>query len=257
MLTPFRIGAGGPVGSGRQYFPWIHLHDLVSIVATAVGDERYAGAVNGVAPDQVTSREFTRALGRVLHRPAVVPVPALALRVLFGEASVVLLASQRVAPRALQAAGYRFQFPMLDGALADIVGGMPVSITPVDGEVRPAEPVSRRYLEARPPAYELRTTTRVDAPIEAAFRFFSQAENLGALTPAGMGFVIDGRAPAIVEGATIDYRLRVGPVPIRWRTLIACVEPGRGWEDRPCRPGPPTRTDLAAAGERPWQADEE
>jgi uncharacterized protein (TIGR01777 family) len=105
MLPPFRVGAGGPVGSGRQYFPWIHLHDLVSIVAAALDDDRYEGAVNGVAPDQVTSREFARALGRVLRRPAVLPVPALALRVVFGEAAVVLLASQRVAPRALQVAG--------------------------------------------------------------------------------------------------------------------------------------------------------
>jgi uncharacterized protein len=231
MLPPFRIGAGGPVGSGRQYFPWIHLHDLVGVMATAIRDERYEGAVNGVAPEQVTSRDFARALGRVLHRPAILPVPALALRTIFGEAAVVLLASQRVAPRALQTLGYPFAFPLLEGALADIFGGTTVSITPVDGAVRPTEPTSRRYLETCPPAYELRTRTLLEAPLETAFRFFSQAENLGALTPAAMRFAIDGPAPTMAEGATIHYRLRVGPVPIRWRTLIASFEPGRGFVD--------------------------
>jgi uncharacterized protein (TIGR01777 family) len=231
MLPAFRIGAGGPVGSGKQYFPWIHLHDLVGIIAAALGDERYAGAINGVAPEQATSRDFARALGRALRRPAFLPLPALALRAIFGEAAVVLLASQRVAPRALQALGYRFAFPLLDGALEDILGGTAVSIAPVNGRVSPVEPASRRYLEGRPPAYELRTTTTLDVPLETAFRFFSQAENLGALTPPAMGFAIDGRPPVVAEGATIDYRLRVGPVPIRWRTLIASFEPGRRFVD--------------------------
>jgi len=125
MLPPFRLGLGGPVGSGRQYFPWIHLQDLVSAIAAAIGDDRYRGPVNGVGPQEATSRTFASALGRALHRPAILPMPALALRVIFGEAANVLLASQRAEPRVLLTNGFTFAFPDLDGALADIVGGAP------------------------------------------------------------------------------------------------------------------------------------
>ena len=123
MLPPFQLGVGGPVGSGTQYLPWIHLHDLVKIIAVALVDDRYRGPVNGVAPEQATSRSFARALGRALHRPAILPVPALALKAIFGEAATVLLASQRVEPRALREHQFAFDFPTLDSALEDIVGG--------------------------------------------------------------------------------------------------------------------------------------
>src|SRR6478672_12298055 len=113
---------GGPVGSGAQYLPWIHLHDLVKIIAVALVDVRFRGPVNGVAPEQPTSRAFARALGRALHRPAMLPVPALALRVFLGEAATVLLASQRVDPRVLRDQQFAFDFPTLESALEDIVG---------------------------------------------------------------------------------------------------------------------------------------
>jgi uncharacterized protein (TIGR01777 family) len=122
MLPPFRLGLGGPIGSGRQYLPWIHQQDLVAFLAAAVVDDRYRGPVNGVAPEEATSRTFAAALGRALHRPAILPAPAFALRALFGEAATVLLASQRVEPRALSDVGFDFACPRLDAALADIVG---------------------------------------------------------------------------------------------------------------------------------------
>ena len=114
MLPPFQLGVGGPVGSGKQYLPWIHLHDLVKIIAVALVDDRYRGPVNGVAPEQATSRTFAHALGRALHRPAILPVPALALKAIFGEAATVLLASQRVDPRVLREHQFAFDFPTLD-----------------------------------------------------------------------------------------------------------------------------------------------
>jgi uncharacterized protein (TIGR01777 family) len=119
MLPAFRFGVGGPVGSGRQYFPWIHLHDLVALVVAALGDDRLGGPVNGVSPEPVRSREFAKALGRALRRPAVLPVPAFALRVIFGQAAEVLLASQRVVPAALERLAFPFAFPALAAALAD------------------------------------------------------------------------------------------------------------------------------------------
>jgi uncharacterized protein len=231
MLPPFKLGVGGPVGSGRQYLPWIHLHDLVSAIATAIADARYSGPVNGVAPQEATSRMFAAALGRALHRPAVLPLPALALRVIFGDAATVLLGSQRAAPSVLQAHGFAFAFPDLDAALADIVGGAPIVIGPASsGQPRGGAggPGASGQQGAR---YELRATTIVDAPLAETFAFFSRAENLGLITPAAMQFVLTGAAPAIGEGARMDYRMRVGPATIRWRSRIAVWEPGRRFVD--------------------------
>lgn len=119
MLPAFTLGAGGPVGSGRQYFPWIHLHDLVAVVVAALGDDRLDGPVNGVSPEPVTSRDFAKALGRALRRPAILPAPAFALRVILGQAAEVLLASQLVVPAVLERVAFPFAFPALDAALAD------------------------------------------------------------------------------------------------------------------------------------------
>jgi uncharacterized protein (TIGR01777 family) len=123
MLPPFRLGLGGPLGSGRQYMAWIHRHDLASIVAAALGDDSYRGPLNGVAPQTVTNGEFSRALGRALRRPAILPLPATALRMIFGEAATVLLDSQRVMPQVLAARGFQWRFPAIDGALDEIVRG--------------------------------------------------------------------------------------------------------------------------------------
>jgi uncharacterized protein (TIGR01777 family) len=120
MLLPFRLGAGGRLGSGNQWMAWIHLADLAEQFRYAL-DNPVSGVWNGVAPVPVTNREFTKELARALHRPALFPVPPLALKMVFGEMSEVLLASQRVAPRAAQAAGFRFRFPQLGPALADLL----------------------------------------------------------------------------------------------------------------------------------------
>lgn len=221
MLPPFQLGVGGPVGSGAQYLPWIHLHDYVKIIAVALVDDRYRGPVNGVAPEQTTSRSFAHALGRALHRPAILPLPALALRLILGEAATVLLASQRVDPGVLREHQFVFDFPTLDSALEDIVGGSAVVITPVESRPKGAE-------DAR---YELRAKTVIEAPLDRAFAFFSRAENLGAITPPAMRFSIQGDVPPMAAGAVIDYRVQVGPLPVRWRTRITTWEPGRRFVD--------------------------
>ena len=120
MLPPFRMGAGGRLASGRQWMSWIHLDDLCEMFRFAV-EQPLRGAMNGVAPDPVTNAEFTRALASALHRPAIFPVPAFALRALFGEMSEVLLSSQRVSPKGAEQAGFRFRYPQLGAALADLL----------------------------------------------------------------------------------------------------------------------------------------
>ncbi len=123
MLPPFRFGLGGRVGSGRQWFPWIALDDVLGVVHHCLGDERITGPVNVVAPQQVTNAEFTATLGKVLRRPTIFPVPAWAARFAFGEmADALLLASTRVEPRRLRESGYPFFLPDLESALLQMLG---------------------------------------------------------------------------------------------------------------------------------------
>lgn len=121
MLPPFRLGLGGRLGGGAQYMSWIHLDDLVSLFLHVARTSSVHGPVNGTAPFPVTNAEFTRQLGRALGRPTALPAPAPALRLLLGEMAEMLLGGQRVLPKAAEASGFRFSFPSLDAALADIV----------------------------------------------------------------------------------------------------------------------------------------
>ena len=123
MLLPFRLGIGGVVGSGRQYWPWLALDDAVGVLERALSDGSLDGPVNAVAPRPATNREFTATLARVLHRPAVIPLPAFALRLALGEMGSLLLESARVAPERLRQAGYRHQHPELEAALRHAVAG--------------------------------------------------------------------------------------------------------------------------------------
>jgi uncharacterized protein (TIGR01777 family) len=118
MLIPFKLGAGGRMGSGTQYVGWIAIDDAIGVIHHAVCTESLQGPVNAVSPAPVTNAEFTRILARVLSRPAIFPMPAFAMRFAFGEmADALLLASARVVPTRLQASGYRFRYPELEAAL--------------------------------------------------------------------------------------------------------------------------------------------
>jgi uncharacterized protein (TIGR01777 family) len=123
MLPPFRLGVGGPLGSGRQVMSWVAIDDIVGGIHHALMTETLDGPVNVTAPSPVTNREFATTLGRVLGRPAAIPVPAAALRLAFGEmADAAVLASARVLPARLQASGYTFRYPDLEGALRFVLG---------------------------------------------------------------------------------------------------------------------------------------
>jgi uncharacterized protein (TIGR01777 family) len=123
LLLPFKLGLGGPLAGGRQWVPWIHLSDEVGILLWALDTGSVSGVVNGSAPNPVTNKEWSKALGRALHRPAVLPIPGLAVEVKFGrEFGKVAQGGQRVLPKRTEELGYAFKFPEIDGALRNLVG---------------------------------------------------------------------------------------------------------------------------------------
>jgi uncharacterized protein (TIGR01777 family) len=122
MLPFFRLGIGGPVAGGRQYVPWIHLDDVVGALLFCLDTQQVSGPVNLTAPAPVTNAELSRTLGRVLRRPAVLPVPALALKALYGEMAQIVTTGQRVLPARLEQSGYAFRYPELEAALRDVLG---------------------------------------------------------------------------------------------------------------------------------------
>ena len=122
LLTPFKLGVGGPLAGGEQYMSWIHVEDEVGILLWAVESERVGGVINSTAPEPVTNRELSKALGRALHRPAAMPVPGIALDLMYGsEFGAVLRGGQRVVPRRALDLGYEFKYPQLDQALTDLL----------------------------------------------------------------------------------------------------------------------------------------
>jgi uncharacterized protein (TIGR01777 family) len=209
MLPPFRLGAGGRLGGGRQWMSWIHIDDLIELFVLALTDARVSGPLNGVAPRPVTNATFTRALGRALHRPALLPVPALALRVVFGEMATVLLASERVLPRAALRLGFRFAHAEVDDALADLLGD---------------------------DAVELEFEQWVQRPPADVFAFFCDPRNLEKLTPPFLRFRVVGTSTQdIRSGTRIDYRLSLHGVPVRWQSRIDVWQPDRRFVDSQTR----------------------
>jgi uncharacterized protein len=121
MLPFFRAGVGGPVAGGHQYVPWIHIDDVVEGLLFCLDNSAASGPVNLTAPRPVTNAELSHALGHVLHRPAVLPVPALALRLLYGEMSTIVTSGQRAVPQKLAELGFAFRYPDLEPALRDVL----------------------------------------------------------------------------------------------------------------------------------------
>ncbi|SEM57063.1 hypothetical protein SAMN05428989_4079 [Pseudoxanthomonas sp. GM95] len=121
LLTPYRMGLGGPIGDGEQWFSWIHLDDIVRLIQWLLDETAVEGPVNGTAPEPVRQKAFAAALGRALHRPAIMPTPAFALKAAFGEMGQMLIDGQRVLPARAQGQGFQFRYPDIDSALAQIL----------------------------------------------------------------------------------------------------------------------------------------
>jgi uncharacterized protein len=122
MLPPFRLGVGGPVAGGRQFISWVHRDDVVGMIVAALEDERWSGPLNATAPEPLSNRDFSRALGRALKRPALLPVPAIALQLLYGEMAEIVTEGARVVPAKPLVLGYEFLHPQLDEALSAALG---------------------------------------------------------------------------------------------------------------------------------------
>jgi len=121
MLLPFKLGLGGPVGHGRQWVSWIHMADLLAMLVWLLENENTAGEYNGTAPTPVSNRELGTTLGRVLHRPAIMPLPGVVLRLMLGEVAELVLGGQHVTPGRAVAEGFSFRFPTLEPALRDLL----------------------------------------------------------------------------------------------------------------------------------------
>ncbi|HEY8639193.1 MAG TPA: DUF1731 domain-containing protein, partial [Solirubrobacterales bacterium] len=122
LLTPFKLGVGGPIGGGDQYMSWIHIDDEIALLLWALDDEKVTGTLNATAPNPVTNRELSKALGGVLNRPAVLPVPGVALNLMLGrELAETVKGGQRVLPRRALDLGFTFKHPELEPALRDLL----------------------------------------------------------------------------------------------------------------------------------------
>ncbi len=122
MLPPFKLGVGGPVAGGRQYISWIHPDDMVGIVLTSIDEQQWQGAINATAPEPQRNSDFSKALGRALHRPSLLPVPAVGLKLMYGEMAEIVTTGARVLPAKALVLGYEFRYPELEDALRAALG---------------------------------------------------------------------------------------------------------------------------------------
>ena len=207
MLPPFRLGFGGKLGSGKQWMSWIHVRDLAGLILHVIEADSVKGPVNAVSPHPATNVVFTQTLAAVLKRPHLFSVPGFVLKIILGEASQVVLTSQRVTAR--KAAGYEFVFPELKAALEDIC--------------------------ARED-HELLMEQWVPRPIDEIFAFFSDVKNLELLTPPHLHFkVLGSSTDSLRAGTRIDYKLQLHGIPFRWQSLIGEWNPVTHFSDTQMR----------------------
>jgi uncharacterized protein len=211
MLPPFKFGAGGPLGSGAQWWPWIHITDNVALYLLAIDREDIAGAVNAVSPDIATNARFSQALGHALRRPSLAFAPSPALKIVLGEFAATLMASQLILPAKAEDSGFVWRHESLDHALLDLL-----------------DPDSGRD----PGTVRFESSEKIRAGPLEAFDFFSSPANLQALAPPELQFHLITPLPIEMRrGAIIEYTLKMRGLPVRWKTLITKWRPGVSFTD--------------------------
>jgi uncharacterized protein (TIGR01777 family) len=209
MLPIFRLNLGGPLGDGNQYMSWIHIDDLIRMFLERIEQESAVKVFNAVSPHPVTNREFTRTLGKTLRRLSILPAPKLAIKLLAGEMSEIVLISQNVIPKAFQDEGFEFKFPELENALKNILRFQ------VNGE---GLLIENQWIEK---------------PLVEVFDFFSEAKNLERITPEYLKFKVLGmNTPQIEKGSLIDYELKLRGIPFKWKTMISDFEKNVSFVDQ-------------------------
>jgi uncharacterized protein (TIGR01777 family) len=203
MLPAFRMGVGGKLDSGKQWMSWIHHDDLVRMYMFALENDSLSGIFNAVAPGTLTNIDFTKAMGKVLSRPVLFPMPGFVLKIIFGEMSQVLIGSQRVSSDKIVKSGFKFSFPDISQSLNDLLKPMGLS----GGYVHEAAkwiPYKR----------------------DQVFPFFSVPTNLERITPPEVQFRVQKLSTKeIEEGTLIDYKLKIKGVPMKWRSKITTWKP--------------------------------
>lgn len=207
MLPMFRESAAGRLASGKQWMSWIHIDDIVGLFLHAL-DSQVAGLLEGVAPQPVTNRDFTKSLCQSLQVFENAPAPAVAIKALFGEMGGIVLESARIEPSRALASGCRFRFESIDRAFDDL-------LTPLQGSTR--EKVSEQWVPHAP---------------EQIWPFFCDEGNLEELTPGFLNFEVLGKSTReIGEGTLIDYRLKLNGIPMGWQSRIENWQPSRRFVD--------------------------
>jgi uncharacterized protein (TIGR01777 family) len=208
MMTPFKNGLAGIIGDGNQYMSWIHIDDLVEQFIFILENEMKHNIYNGVSPRPVSNYIFTKALSKELSRPAIIPIPKFALKVLFGEMSQILLDSQKVIPTRLMDEGFQWKFRSLKDALGNLLFFE-----------KKDEFVLQKYQWINKPPYEV-------------FDFFSDEKNLEKITPPFLNFKVLGKdTENIQEGTKINYKLKVHGITIKWISKIYHFEKNKQFID--------------------------
>jgi uncharacterized protein (TIGR01777 family) len=209
LVPLFQTGLGGPVGTGHQWVSWIHLQDMVNGIIFLLENEKAHGPFNMVAPHPVSNVRFSRTLAMVVNRPAVLTAPSIALKGALGEMSEIVLASQRVSSEKLENLGFQFQYSDVEDALYDLLD-----------------------VEQKAGQKELFVEQWVPKKVDEIFPFFSEAKNLGVLTPEFLNFKILSQSTGEMEkGTLVDYQIKIHGIPVHWQTLIQEWEPGSMFVD--------------------------
>jgi uncharacterized protein len=202
MLPAFQAGVGGRLGDGQQWMSWIHLDDVVQAFISAIENSQFHGVYNLTSPHAVTNLEFSKTIASVLKRNLGPAIPAIALKLLFGEMSQVLLASQKVKPQKLLDLNFEFKFPDLKSALLQIL----------------------KFQHQGEEVLEVKQFLPI--PIDQVFSFFADAKNLEKITPSNLKFhITQVSGGEIKAGTVIDYNLKIQGIPVKWKTLIRKWEP--------------------------------
>ncbi len=212
VLPGFEIGLGTYTGDGSQQLPWIHLADVARAIEFCISDERVTGPVNITSPKPSTSKQFALELGGVTNAKILLPIGSFPLKVIFGEGATVLTNSQKAIPQKLQDLGFEFIYTTLNDVFKDEVTPDSVTIQRVKDQNLLPQGIKGDYI--------LETEVSLKTGSEETFGFFSSPLNLGLSTPSWVGFKIKEMPNEVREGSVITYRIKVGPIPLKWKTVI-------------------------------------